>query len=239
MLCAAIVEDDSHDRSLLESYFVKWCQEKGLSHMVRTFADPVLFLEPYLADYQIVFMDIQMPYVGGMEAAKRLRAMDTDVVLIFVTSLAQFAIQGYEVQAFDYVLKPLSYEDFVMKMSRVIHHLRLDSEEPLAVLSTLTGKVKVALRSITYIESDKHHLIYHLAGGEILTVYAKMKDAEAQYASNHFARCNSCYLVNLRHLKKIQGYTAFLEDGTTLQISQPRKKEFQQEFLIYTEERTR
>lgn len=68
-------------------------------------------------------MDIQMPHMNGMEVARKLRALDANVLLIFVTSLAQYAIQGYEVRAFDYVLKPLSYPDFMMKMSRVEHQM--------------------------------------------------------------------------------------------------------------------
>ena len=160
------------------------------------------------------------------------------MLLIFVTSLAQYAIQGYEVRAFDYVLKPLSYPDFMMKMSRVEHQMRMDTDEPETIISDANGKVKLVLKDILYIESEGHHLIYHTLGNKTYSVYARMNDAEKQYASHHFARCNSCYLVNLRYVRRVKGYTVSLE-GVDLQISQPRKKEFMQSFLSYTEERIR
>jgi len=238
MIRAAIVEDDSQYSRLLERYFLRWCEEKGLRGEARVFPDPVLFLDPYAADYQIVFMDIQMPHINGMDAARRLRELDDTVLLLFVTSMAQYAIQGYAVRAFDYVLKPLSYPDFVLKMSRVFHQLRLEERGEETVLATDAGKVRVALRDILYIESDRHHLIYHMTDGSSHTVYGRMNDAERQYEAAHFVRCNSCYLVNLRYVRRVKGYVVYL-DGAELQISQPRKKEFLQKFLVYTEERTR
>ena len=238
MLRAAIVEDEPAYAQLLESYFHRWCADRGISGSVSVFSDPVLFLDPYRAEYQLVLMDIQMPHMNGMEAAKRLHRLDANVLLIFVTSLAQYAIQGYEVRAFDYVLKPLSYPDFVMKMSRVQHQLRLSENEPETIISDLSGKVRLSLRDILYIESQGHHLIYHMLSGKTYTVYARMSDAEKQYAASHFARCNSCYLVNLRYVRRIKGYTVFLE-GAELQISQLRKKVLLQAFLSYTEEHTR
>ena len=238
MLRAAIVEDEPVYAQLLESYFTRWCADKGITGSVSVFTNPILFLDPYRAEYQVVFMDIQMPHMNGMEVARKLRALDANVLLIFVTSLAQYAIQGYEVRAFDYVLKPLSYPDFMMKMSRVEHQMRMDTDEPETIISDANGKVKLVLKDILYIESEGHHLIYHTLGDKTYSVYARMNDAEKQYASHHFARCNSCYLVNLRYVRRVKGYTVSLE-GVDLQISQPRKKEFMQSFLSYTEERIR
>ena len=153
MLRAAIVEDEPVYAQLLESYFTRWCADKGITGSVSVFTNPILFLDPYRAEYQVVFMDIQMPHMNGMEVARKLRALDANVLLIFVTSLAQYAIQGYEVRAFDYVLKPLSYPDFMMKMSRVEHQMRMDTDEPETIISDANGKVKLVLKDILYIES--------------------------------------------------------------------------------------
>ena len=219
-------------KSIISSNYGNECE----IHTAKTGRVVVEEAEKYPPD--ICFMDIQMPHMNGMEVARKLRALDANVLLIFVTSLAQYAIQGYEVRAFDYVLKPLSYPDFMMKMSRVEHQMRMDTDEPETIISDANGKVKLVLKDILYIESEGHHLIYHTLGNKTYSVYARMNDAEKQYASHHFARCNSCYLVNLRYVRRVKGYTVSLE-GVDLQISQPRKKEFMQSFLSYTEERIR
>jgi DNA-binding LytR/AlgR family response regulator len=179
-------------------------------------------------------MDIRMPYLNGMEAAHRLRTMDSKVLLIFITNLAQYAIKGYEVDALDYVLKPVSYYDFALKMTRAMNRLAPEEEKINIVLSTTDGKVRLPLDEILYIETSKHHLIYHTVSEKTYTQYATLSSVTEKFSHHHFARCNSCYLVNLKYVQKVKGYLVTI-NGVELQISQPRKKEFIQSLMEYTE----
>ena len=105
-------------------------------------------------------MDIQMPDINGMDTARRLRGMDRNVLLIIVTSLAQYAIEGYEVAAMDYILKPVQYFSFAMKLTRAIWRLDADAGESLRVANS-NGSSRIRLRDILYIEITGHTITYH------------------------------------------------------------------------------
>ena len=113
MFTVAVVEDDETAvaklRACLDQYVAT---HAGVQFDVTVFNEPTSFLDPYKTVWDIVFMDIEMPNMDGMEAAHRLRAVDSEVILIFVTNMAQFAAKGYEVDALDYIVKPFAYPDF-------------------------------------------------------------------------------------------------------------------------------
>lgn len=116
MFTVAVVEDDETAvaklRACLDQYAAT---HAGVQFDVTVFNEPTSFLDPYKTVWDIVFMDIEMPNMDGMEAAHRLRAVDSEVILIFVTNMAQFAAKGYEVDALDYIIKPFAYPDFERK----------------------------------------------------------------------------------------------------------------------------
>lgn len=117
MLKIAVVEDQTEVRESLCQFIRQYAGEQGLQAEVEPFADGAVIAEGYQPGYDIIFLDVEMPRLGGFGAAERIRAVDPDVVLVFVTNMAQYAIKGYEVDALDYVLKPVSYGAFCTKLS--------------------------------------------------------------------------------------------------------------------------
>lgn len=229
----AIVEDDRTASETLSGCLLRYAEENHIHFQISTFHDAVSMLDNYTADYDIIFMDIRMPYLNGMDAAHRLRALDQKVILIFVTSLTQYAIEGYEVSALAYIVKPVKYYDFALKLSRAMSKVSLVNSSKFEI-RTKTGTIRLDPQDIRYVESNGHHLTFHTLSGEY-TQYSSLSKLEEQLSEFHFARCNSCYLVNLQYVRAIKGYTAIL-DSCELKISQPRKKAFVQAMEYYLAE---
>lgn len=230
-ISVAIVEDDLKASEALTSHLERFGRENSIHFRIQVFQNAILLLDHYTADYDLIYMDIQMPMMNGMDAARCLRDLDSTVALIFVTSLTQYAIQGYEVSAMDYIVKPFNYYDFALKMTRVLKRIPTHDGEDI-MIPTPEGTVRLSLDHIKYVEVQGHHVIYHTLNGDY-THYSTMTKAEQQLGAHHFVRCNSCYLVNLQYVKGIRGMMVQVGDDE-LKISQPKKKGFCQAVEAYT-----
>ena len=120
----AVVEDNDAMRAQLCGFIAQYAQESGHQLDVTAFSDGAQLVDPYRPGFDIIFLDIEMPKLGGMPTAERIRRQDPDVVLVFVTNMAQYAIRGYEVDALDFVLKPVSYYQFSTKLERALQRIR-------------------------------------------------------------------------------------------------------------------
>ena len=120
MIRVAIVEDEDIAARQLEQCLQQYESGHDIRFSSCRFRDALEFLEQYQPLYDLIFMDIGMPGLDGMEAAVRLRAMDSVTPLIFVTSMVQYAVRGYEVDALDFVVKPVRYPTFELKLRRAL-----------------------------------------------------------------------------------------------------------------------
>ncbi len=231
MIKVAIIEDNDQDAESLINEITRYSKENKIDINYQRFSNPILFLDKYEPNFDVVFFDIMMPLMNGIEASKKLRKLDEEIIIIFLTSLAQFAIEGYSVQALDYIIKPLNYYDFALKFSRILPRIKKKEVESL-VIKTKQGNQVININDIIYIESIGHNLNYHLFNKDTLEERNTLKNIETKLSKYSFSRCNNCYLVNLKYITLISGYKCYLND-IELAISQPRKKQFLEEFNNY------
>ena len=232
MMKIAIIEDDPAQADQLEGCISRYCAEHGLPVRVTQHLNVINFLEKYQGDCDIVYMDIMMPMMNGMSAARLLREKDEKVTLVFVTSMRQYAIQGYEVAASDFIVKPLKYEEFAIKFARILNRLR-PSEGTLLLKSDL-GFIRLDPARILYVEVSAHHCLYHTDSGEYRQ-YQTMKSAESALARFGFARPNNFTLVNLDRITRVDGKSVYI-GGTAIEMSHPRRKAFMAEYARFMEE---
>ncbi len=226
MITIAVVEDSPKSMEQMKQFLERYRQEHDLEFQTSFYPDSVAFLERYRPQYDIIFLDVVMPGIDGMETARRIRAQDADVILVFVTRMAQLALKGYEVQAMDFLVKPLNYDAFELRMGLLLE--RLPRQRPKSLLiSTREEKWRIAIDRLIYVEVIKHKLYYHTKDGAFETS-GTMKEAEEQLEGCAFSRCDNSLLVNLRYVTWV-GQTELTAGDCRLKISRPRRKQFLQE----------
>ncbi len=223
MIRVAIVEDEARDRKRLRECLDFLTESEGISFDVTEFSSGTSFIGNYLPKYDIVFMDIEMPDMSGMEAARAMREMDPSVILIFVTNMAQYAIAGYEVEALDFILKPVNRYSFAIKVKRAVARTIKQSDECIHVKAEGTTYL-IRIADIHYLEMVSHHVVYHTADKNY-SEYITLKEAVRKIDREYFVHCNRGYLVNLRYVKAVNGNVATV-GADNLIISRPQKKAF-------------
>lgn len=222
MVRIAIVEDEHPFMQTLERFCKRFGEERGEQIEAVCYDNPLVFLQKYRGGVDIILMDIIMPQLNGMECAKRLRKRDDTVLLCFVTSMAQYAIQGYEVGAVDFIIKPVSYDEFSMKMSRILRILKKQASDTILISSRSELK-KIDLRDLYYVEVYNHSLIYHTSAGDF-EAYGKLSSLESDQRFRNFLRVSPSYLVNCGMISSVQE-DSLTVNGAKLPISRRRRKE--------------
>ena len=183
----------------------------------------------------ICFLDIQMKGMDGMETARRLRADKFQGFLIFITVLKEMVFQSFEVQAYDYLLKPVEEKQFEKTMERLYASMRSVGEDSMLIQKGYEGRI-VQKDEIIFCEIIDRKIYLNLASGEVLDYYEQIENLETKLGS-HFFRCHRSYLINLRHLKGYKRGVAYMDNGREVPVSRLRSKEFSGVILQYMKNR--
>lgn len=221
MIHIALVEDEEEYRKEFLSYLRRYEQESGRQFRISVFSDGEDIVSSYKADYDLILMDIAMRFMDGMTAAEKIRELDQEVVIIFITNMPQFVMKGYAVDALDYVLKPVNYFAFSQRIERAISRMSRRREQYFTV-PVRGGIRKLSVSNILYVEVQDHDLLFHTRNESILT-RGSLAEVEAKLGNAGFFRCNKYCLVNLAFADSLQGIDLVVA-GEHIQVSRAKKK---------------
>ncbi|MDD3360656.1 MAG: LytTR family DNA-binding domain-containing protein [Hespellia sp.] len=230
MIKVAVVDDEKMAREQLETYFFQMSSALREEIDVQTYVSGDELLEAYDYSMDIICLDIQMQGQDGITTAKKIREKDDQVILIFVTNMAQLAIEGYAVRALDFILKPINYYSFQLKMQSVVKSV-IHKKVKTLVFNHEGSIIRIVSEELYYVEVEDHYISYHTAEA-IFRQKASLKELEEKLEGLSFKRCNNCYLINLKHVRSVRK-DEVLVGGNWLKISRPRKKEFLQALANY------
>ncbi len=230
MIHIAICDDEkqmsAHIRTFVSDFFHKRNREISL----RTFLSGEELLD-YGGQIDILFLDIQMKDIDGMETARRLRADKFQGFLIFITVLKEMVFQSFEVQAYDYLVKPVEEKQFERTMERLLASMNSVGEDSLLVQKGYEGRI-IRKDEIVFCEIIDRKIYLNLVSDEVLDYYERIENLETKLG-DHFFRCHRSYLINLKHLKGYKNGTAYMDNGKEVPVSRLRSKEFSSVVLQY------
>lgn len=228
----AIVEDNKQAQDILVSHIENCAKKLDIVVNIFLFNDGLEFVDKFDNLYDIIYFDVEMKYMDGMTAAQKIRSKDSEVLIVFVTNHAQVAIQGYSVEATDFLLKPLAYFTFEEHFKKIIKKITSRNKDESSIILRVSGTIKrINQNVIKYVQSQGHYIDFVTLDNEY-TIIDTMKNTVTRLDNQIFFRCSNSYIVNFNYIDKVDKNTIYI-DGEMIQISRSKKKEFIERFTDF------
>ena len=217
MFKIAICDDEEIFIHTLKENLDRYATDTGMEFCYQAYSDG----SELLAKYQ-----------PGLKTAEEIRKLDSNVGLVFLTSLKQYVWKGYEYSAVNYLLKPVKYNVLKMELDRYFARYQ-GKEEPYISFANDRGKYKVLYKNLSYAETNKRNVMLHFDGQEQI-IYKTMKEISSLLLQQpQFACCHKSFVVNLSFVKSLEGLELILATGKRIPISQPKRKDFMVKLTDY------
>lgn len=234
MIKIVICEDEKEQQELLKVYINQIFEELSIKYKLEILNSGEELLENYLKDTDILLLDIQMGQINGMNTARKIRTLDDKVEIIFITSLIEYALEGYEVRAYRYLIKPVKYDNLKDNIINCIKEV--DIKNKYIMVKEEGNLNKIDISEIPYVEVQKETITIHTLN-KVYKINGTMSNIEKEIDCSRFFRCHKSYLVNLEHVKSIKQYVAILENSEEVPVSRYRFKETKDKFFDLIEDK--
>ena len=230
----ALCDDNNAFLDSLYESIMNYCAYHDWTCTIRRFNSPENLLKTDLSTIQVVFLDIDMPEISGIDVAKRIRINYPDLIVVFVTGFIKYAPKGYCVNAFRYLLKNQLAEELPLCMDSIweklfVHHESILIEQPEQTL-------QLRICDILYFEgTSKRRVLLHTVQSKspVRECIGKLSEYDAKLASKGFLRIQKSYLVNMAHIIKIKSYIATLDSGEKLSVSEHNYNQICQQLALW------
>ena len=228
----AIIEDEKAHSQLLESYIQSFRREEQVQMELQYFesAENFLFVWEEEHDFDLLFLDIQMAGMDGMSLAKQIRCQNEEVMIVFTTGISDYMQEGYEVEALQYLLKPLKEENVHKCLSRALAKRPV---EDFLVLHTEEETLKLTERAINYIEARGHGSCVGIAYQRPIEVKESLSAIEQMLKAGEFIKCHRSYICRLGNVHHIDKDSIYFDDGSSIPVSRRQLGAVNQAFIRY------
>lgn len=234
MIQIAICDDDPVFIENVKNRIVSYLQQKEIENYgITEFVSSASCYESMKAGmtFDVMFLDITMPEMSGLDLAKKIRKYNDTVILIFMTAFLDYAMEGYRLQVLRYILKDMIEELLPECMDTIISKLTLEKTK--MEYSFVEGRYEINIKNIVYIESNKHKLLFHMKDGKDYSLYDKLDHMESKLQPFSFLRIHKSYLANMEYIEEMSNYHVTLVSGESFSVPRERFQEARKRYYSF------
>ncbi len=225
MFRVACCDDEQGMLDVLYNYVQRWSVERQIPAATALFTDAIELFREFECERKVdlLFMDIGFTNANGFDVAKMIRDRNKSVIIVFITGTPQYAVDGYHIDAFRYLLKPVAYESLAEVLDSA--HTKVKAHETQTIiLRDQSGIVSVAVDDIVYIESIPHYIVVHLVNGKTYKCRGTIREQTQRLHGTGILQCHRAFLVNASHIHRLQAGSVQMKTGETIPVSRSMRK---------------
>lgn len=237
MIKIAICDDELPFTEQLKNYISDFLEHKQFDYEIDIFysGKQLLDMGKQLGSYTILFLDIEMNGIDGIQTAVKIREFNDEIFIVFVTAFIDYSLEGYKVNAIRYILKNENMKAAIKESLKTILK-KVNYVWRKEYFSFVEEKRNVSLKKIIYVESNLHKVLFYILQGkeiEKYTLYSTLNKIENQLNSGEFLRIHQSFLINMQYIKKYGRYEVILKGNIKLPIPKKKYNDIEKAIVMY------